>query len=70
MYLIFGSTGQIRLFSSEFGALPRSDLVAVTRDVTDSNLDVLIACAFDYDAHATEAISPIRSPGLKTAGLR
>ena len=38
----------------EFGTLRRSDLVAAAREATDARFDVLIACAFSYDAHASE----------------
>ena len=35
----------------EFGTVSRPDLVAATRDAA---FDVLIACAFNYDAHSSE----------------
>ena len=38
----------------EFGTLGRSDLVAAAREATEARFDVLIACAFAYDAHASE----------------
>jgi adenine-specific DNA-methyltransferase len=38
----------------EFGTVQRTDLVAAAREAGDAGFDVLIACAFSYDAHATE----------------
>ena len=38
----------------EFGTLQRADLVAGAREAGDAGFDVLIACAFNYEAHATE----------------
>lgn len=39
---------------SEFGTVQRPDLVAATREAGDGGFDVLIACAFNYEAHTTE----------------
>jgi len=38
----------------EFGTVTRPDLVEAAREAADAGFDVLIACAFNYDAHATE----------------
>ena len=38
----------------EFGTVPRVDLTAAAREAGDAGFDLLIACAFSYDAHATE----------------
>ena len=38
----------------EFGTVARPDLVAAAREAADAGFDVLIACAFNYDAHASE----------------
>ena len=38
----------------EFGTLSRVDLVAAAREATDARFDALIACAFAFDAHASE----------------
>jgi adenine-specific DNA-methyltransferase len=38
----------------EFGTVQRQDLVQAAREAGDANFDVLIACAFNYEAHATE----------------
>ncbi|SHF55639.1 adenine-specific DNA-methyltransferase [Lampropedia hyalina DSM 16112] len=50
--------GQVKragiLVGPEFGTVTRADLVDAAREVGDANFDVLIACAFNYDAPATE----------------
>ena len=38
----------------EFGTVTRPDLVDAAREAGDVGFDVVIACAFSYDAHATE----------------
>ena len=38
----------------EFGTVQRADLVEAARECGDAGFDVLIACAFNYEAHATE----------------
>jgi len=38
----------------EFGTVSRPDLVAAAREAGDMGFDVLIACAFNYDAHSTD----------------
>lgn len=38
----------------EFGTVTREDLVVAAREAADANFDVLIACAFSYDAHSSE----------------
>lgn len=49
----------------EFGTVSRPDLVAAAREATDAGFDVLIACAFSYDAHASEFDKLGRVPVLK-----
>ena len=49
----------------EFGTVQRADLVAAAREAGDAGFDVLIACAFNYDAHATEFNKLGRIPVLK-----
>jgi adenine-specific DNA-methyltransferase len=49
----------------EFGTVMRPDLVAAARDAGDADFDVLIACAFNYEAHATEFSKLGRIPVLK-----
>jgi adenine-specific DNA-methyltransferase len=38
----------------EFGTVAREDLVKAARECGDADFDVLIACAFSYEAHTTE----------------
>jgi adenine-specific DNA-methyltransferase len=49
----------------EFGTVPRADLVAAAREAADAGFDVLIACAFNYDAHSAEFERLGRIPVLK-----
>ncbi len=49
----------------EFGTVLRADLVAAAREAGDADFDVLIACAFNYEAHATEFSKLGRIPVLK-----
>ena len=45
--------------------MPRPDLVAAAREAGDAGFDVLIACAFNYDAHASDFEKLGRIPVLK-----
>ncbi len=49
----------------EFGTVTRPDLVQAAREAGDGDFDVLIACAFNYEAHATEFSRLGRIPVLK-----
>jgi len=49
----------------EFGTVSRPDLVAAAREAGDADFDVLIACAFNYDARSTEFDKLGRIPVLK-----
>jgi len=49
----------------EFGTVSRPDLVAAAREAGDADFDVLIACAFNYDAHSSEFEKLGRIPVLK-----
>jgi adenine-specific DNA-methyltransferase len=49
----------------EFGTVSRPDLVAAAREAGDAGFDVLIACAFNYDAHSSEFSKLGRIPVLK-----
>ena len=49
----------------EFGTVQRPDLVEAAREAGDAGFDVLIACAFNYEAHATEFSKLGRIPVLK-----
>ena len=48
-------------------AYTRPDLVAAAREAGDADFDVRIACAFNYEAHATEFSKLGRIPVLKAA---
>jgi adenine-specific DNA-methyltransferase len=50
---------------AEFGTAQRVDLVTAAREAGDAGFDVLIACAFNYEAHATEFNKLGRIPVLK-----
>ena len=39
---------------AEFGTVPRADLVAAAREAAKASFDVLIACAFNYEANAAD----------------
>jgi len=49
----------------EFGTVARPDLVAAAREAGEADFDVLIACAFNYDARSTEFDRLGRVPILK-----
>jgi len=49
----------------EFGTVSRPDLVAAAREAGDAGFDVLIACAFNFEAQATEFGKLGRVPVLK-----
>jgi adenine-specific DNA-methyltransferase len=49
----------------EFGTVQRADLVAAAREAGDAGFDVLIGCAFNYEAHSTEFNKLGRIPVLK-----
>jgi adenine-specific DNA-methyltransferase len=49
----------------EFGTVSRPDLVQAAREAGDADFDVLIACAFNYDAHSSEFEKLGRIPVLK-----
>ena len=60
----------------EFGTTSRPDLTAAAREATDSRFDVLIAAAFNFEAHASELtrLGPLQilkakmNPDLHMAG--
>jgi adenine-specific DNA-methyltransferase len=61
-----GSEKRAAIFiGPEFGTVTRPDLVAAAREAGEVNFDVLIACAFNYEAHATEFAKLGRIPVLK-----
>jgi len=49
----------------EFGTVTRPDLVEAAREAGDADFDVLIACAFNYEGHATDFSKLGRIPVLK-----
>ena len=49
----------------EFGTVTRPDLVDAAREAGDAGFDVLIACAFNYEAHAGEFHKLGKIPVLK-----
>jgi len=49
----------------EFGTVSRPDLVAAAREAGDADFDVLITCAFNYDAHSADFNKLGRIPVLK-----
>ena len=53
------------LIGPEFGTVARQDLVSAAREAGDSGFDLLIACAFNYDAHSADLHKLGRIPILK-----
>jgi adenine-specific DNA-methyltransferase len=49
----------------EFGTVQRADLVDAAREAADARFDVVIACAFNFDAHSAELERIGRIPILK-----
>jgi len=49
----------------EFGTVQRADLVQAAREAADAGFDVLIACAFNFEAHTTEFEKLGKVPVLK-----
>ena len=49
----------------EFGTVSRADLASAVREAAEAGFDALIACAFNYDARATEFNKLGRVPILK-----
>ena len=53
------------LIGPEFGTVGRPDLVEAAREAGDAGFDALIACAFNFEAHASEFSKLGRIPVLK-----
>ena len=53
------------LIGPEFGTLARSDLVDAAREAADAGFDVVVSCAFAYDAQATDLDRLGKVPILK-----
>ena len=49
----------------EFGTVSRPDLVQAAREAADASFDILVACAFNYEAHSTDFNKLGRVPVLK-----
>ena len=49
----------------EYGTLGRADIVAAAREARDLQFDVLVCCAFNYDAHSSEIDKLADLPILK-----
>ena len=49
----------------EFGTVSRPDLVKAAREAADADFDLLIACAFSYEAHSTDLHKLGKIPILK-----
>jgi adenine-specific DNA-methyltransferase len=65
-YLEGGKEKRAAIFiGPEFGTVQRADLVQAAKEAGDAEFDVLIACAFNYEAHATEFSKLGRIPVLK-----
>jgi adenine-specific DNA-methyltransferase len=61
-----GTTRRAGIFiGPEFGTVPRQDLVAAAREAGDAGFDVLISCAFSYDAQSSGLQNLGRVPILK-----
>lgn len=50
----------------EYGTVSRADLVACAREAADAGFDIVIACAFNFEAHAQEFHKLGRIPVLHT----
>ncbi|MEW6774688.1 MAG: site-specific DNA-methyltransferase [Bdellovibrionota bacterium] len=65
-YLEGGKEKRAAVFiGPEFGTVSRPDLVEAAREAGDAGFDVLIACAFNYDARSTDFDKLGRIPVLK-----
>ena len=53
------------MIGPEFGTVSRPDLVSAAREAEDAGFDVLVACAFNFDAQSTEFSKLGRIPVLK-----
>ena len=42
------------LIGPEFGTLSRSAITAAAREASEARFDALVACAFAFDAHASD----------------
>jgi adenine-specific DNA-methyltransferase len=49
----------------EYGTVLRADLVAAAKEAAEAGFDILVSCAFSYDAHSAEFAKLGRVPVLK-----
>ena len=52
----------------EFGTVSRPDLVEAAREAADADFDLLIACAFSYEAHSTDLHKLGKNPDTQSYG--
>lgn len=65
-YLENGTEKRAAVFiGSEFGTVTRADLVQAAREAAESGFDVLIACAFNFEARTTDFSKLGKVPVLK-----
>ena len=65
-YLEGGTAKRAAIFvGPEFGTVTRPDLVEAAREAAEAGFDVLIACAFNFEAHTTEFARLGKVPVLK-----
>ncbi|GGD00691.1 site-specific DNA-methyltransferase [Aquisalinus flavus] len=50
------------MIGPEYGTLHRTDIMAAAREASEARFDILITCAFGYDAHASDVtkLGPLR----------
>ncbi len=61
-----GNTKKAGIFiGPEFGTVSRPDLYEAAKETAEAGFDVLVACAFNYEAHTTEFSKLGRIPVLK-----
>ena len=53
------------LIGPEFGTVSRPDLVAAAKEAAEAGFDAVVACAFNYDARASDLVNVGRVPILK-----
>lgn len=65
-YLEGGTERRAAIFiGPEFGTVTRPDLVRAAREAAESGFDVLVACAFNFEAHTTDFAKLGNVPVLK-----
>jgi adenine-specific DNA-methyltransferase len=65
-YIESGAEKRAAIFiGPEFGTVQRADLVTAAKEAAEASFDVLISCAFNYEAHTTDFSNLGRLPVLK-----